>query len=127
MSKCTIMVIDDNDDTVKVIERGLTKICSDVSVISAENANQALTVMKETKPSLILLDIRMPGLGGEELCKKIRANTDYDDVPIIFLSAISGHLTETYKALGVVDYIEKPFQIFDLKKRIQNALGKDEH
>lgn len=123
MKDITILVVDDNEDTVKSVDTALKKFFESISVRSAADANMALKSMMEVKPDLVLLDIRLPGVGGETLCQLIRSQDALQDVPVIFVSAIAGELTERYKQLGVVDYIEKPFQMFDLKKRVEKALG----
>ena len=90
-------------------------------VRSASSAEEALEIMSEYKPDIIISDIRMPGMGGIELCKTYKNKAK--DCQIIFISGFSDkeYLT-TAISLGAVNYIEKPIDIEELKKSIKKAV-----
>lgn len=90
-------------------------------VKSASSAEEALEVMSEYKPDIIVSDIRMPGMGGIELCKTYKKKAK--DCQIIFISGFSDkeYLT-TAISLGAVSYIEKPIDLEELKSSIKKAV-----
>lgn len=125
MAGPVILVVDDNEDTVNSIKEGLKKFMPQAEIVGANDASQALDLLRQQHINLILLDIRLPGVGGESFCQLLRSKEEFSKIPVIFLSAISGELTEKYRSMGVIDYIEKPFQMFDLKKRVEKALENE--
>lgn len=89
----------------------------------AENGRQALEMVPEARPDLILLDIKMPGMNGYEVCEQLKKNPKTKDIPIIFLTISSG-TAEIVKgfAIGAVDYITKPFKKEELLSRVKTHL-----
>ena len=89
----------------------------------AENGRQALAMVPESRPDLILLDIKMPGMNGYEVCKQLKNNPKTKDIPIIFLT-ISAGTDDIVKgfATGAVDYITKPFNKEELLSRVKTHL-----
>ncbi len=89
----------------------------------AENGRQALEMVPEARPDLILLDIKMPGINGYEVCEQLKKNPKTKDIPIIFLTQSSG-TAEIVKgfAIGAVDYITKPFKKEELLSRVKTHL-----
>src|SRR4051812_20100338 len=89
----------------------------------ADSGELALASVTASRPELILLDVRMPGMDGFEVCRRLKAATESRDIPLIFISA----LTETLERveglnLGAVDFISKPIQKQELVARIQTHL-----
>ena len=93
------------------------------SVLSAKNGKEALVSMRAHKPDLVISDIIMPEMGGFTLCKKIKAEKDFLDVPVILLTALSD-AEDVLKGLecGADDFITKPYDKQYLIRRIQGAL-----
>lgn len=89
----------------------------------AENGRQALEMVPEAQPDLILLDIKMPEMNGYEVCEQLKKNPKTKDIPIIFLTQSSG-TAEIVKgfATGAVDYITKPFKKEELLSRVKTHL-----
>lgn len=106
--KPTILVVDDTADILRVVMELLKE---EYSLKIADSPKKALNLL-ETKPDidLILLDIMMPEIDGFEVCKKIKQNPFYRDVPIIFLTALAdeAQIIKGFEA-GAIDYITKPF------------------
>ena len=92
-------------------------------VLPAKSGELALAALDKVLPDLILLDIRMPGMGGFEFCRQLKARPDSHDIPIIFLSAVT-EPAERVQALklGAVDFVAKPFQVEELLARVQLQL-----
>ncbi|MFX0014130.1 MAG: response regulator [Promethearchaeota archaeon] len=82
--KTTILIVDDEEDTLEMFSTILEHEC--FTIWNAINGNQALEQVKKS-PDLILLDIRMPGLYGLDLCRQLKEDNRYKHIPIIFLSA----------------------------------------
>ena len=91
----------------------------------AERGEDALDLIYQYKPDLVLLDIRLPGIDGYEVCEIIRLNPNYRNVKIIFLTA-KGREVEIAKglALGADAYITKPFSNAELIATVKELLEK---
>jgi diguanylate cyclase (GGDEF)-like protein len=89
----------------------------------ALSGSQALELLKTQQPDLILLDLMMPGMDGLEVCRILKSSPNYQEIPIIFLTASSEskHLVEAFSA-GAVDYITKPFNVPELLARVKTHL-----
>lgn len=115
-----ILVVDDEPQITRVLRRGLSSKGYEVQV--AEDGEEALTVFRQWKPDLIITDLSMPGMGGLELCRRIRRSST---VPIIVLS-VKGEERAKVEALdtGADDYITKPFGMDELFARIRAGLRR---
>ena len=116
-----ILVVDDNRYNLKY----LTKILTDAEykVRPASNGELALRSVKAKLPELILLDYKLPGLNGIEVCLRLKADPETKDIPVIFLSAL-GETELKVKALqaGGVDYVTKPIEPSEVLARIDTHL-----
>ena len=113
----TILIVEDDMGIGNMLEKTLTN--EGYKTSRAYSGTEALFYLKENKPSLILLDLMLPGLSGEELLPKI------NDIPVIVMSAKSDSGTKVEMLLvGAYDYITKPFDIDELLARITVALRK---
>jgi len=123
LSKQTILVVDDEQDLLDLIEYNLKK--EGFQVLQAENGQQALQAAREHKPSLVLLDIMMPKMGGIEVCDLMRSDPDLKHIPIIFLTARSDERTEVEGLdKGADDFITKPISTTKLISRIKAVLRR---
>jgi class 3 adenylate cyclase len=117
MGKDAILLVDDNPSNLRAGKSALTEI---YNVYTVASAARMFELLAEKKPSLILLDIDMPGMNGYTAIKKLKANPDTVDIPVIFLTAKSDSGSELGGlSLGAVDYITKPFAPPLLLKRIE--------
>ena len=114
-SKYLIMIVDDNPDLIFSVEEGLKKVSDEYSFVGAGGGKECLAVLKKRTPDVILLDIMMPGMDGWDLCAKIKSSKKNENIPIIFLTAKTGAVNRGIGRLAAADYIEKPFNIKDLK------------
>ncbi|RMG13272.1 MAG: response regulator, partial [Cyanobacteria bacterium J055] len=102
----SILIIDDNLNNLKVISKLLSE--EDYQVFSAKNGESGIQKAERTRPDLILLDVRMPGIDGFETCRRLKSSELTKNIPIIFLTAISNmQPVEKVKGLnlGAVDFI----------------------
>jgi two-component system, OmpR family, alkaline phosphatase synthesis response regulator PhoP len=119
-----ILLVDDEKDIVEFIKYNLEK--EGYQVITAYDGEEALEKMSQ-KPDLVILDILMPKLTGYEVCKKIKANKDHQNIPIIFLTAKTSEVDEILGLeLGASDYIKKPISPQQLVARVKSNLRKFE-
>jgi two-component system alkaline phosphatase synthesis response regulator PhoP len=123
-----ILVVDDEKDIIQILKYNLELNGYEVDI--AENGVDAISKAKSFKPDLILLDIMMPHKDGIQTCIELRANSEYDDTLIIFLTAKSDEQSEIKGLeLGADDYISKPIKPKLLVSRIHSAfrrLSKDD-
>ncbi|GBD91009.1 transcriptional regulatory protein YycF [bacterium BMS3Abin04] len=121
--KTKILLVDDEKDIVEFLQYNLEQ--EGFEVFSAFDGEMALAKMTNN-PDLIVLDIMMPKMNGYEVCKKVRSNKNYDDIPIIFLTAKTSELDELKGFdLGADDYIKKPISPKMLVARVKSKLKKN--
>jgi len=102
-----ILLADDEPDILEIISYNL--IAEGYEVICAKNGNEAIEFAKKESPSMIILDVMMPGKNGIEVCKLLRLQPQFKETVIIFLSALSDENTEIHGLeTGADDYITKP-------------------
>jgi DNA-binding response OmpR family regulator len=115
-----ILIVDDEPINIQVLERALV---NKYDICSANNGYEAIRQVKEQKPDLILLDVMMPDLNGFDVCKIIKSDENFADIPILFLTAmdtISGEVTGLQ--LGGIDYLSKPVNFDLLNLRVRNHI-----
>ena len=119
-SKGNILVVDDEPQITRVLKTTLSS--QGYSVRTASDGDQAVQLMKEWTPDLVITDLRMPNLGGLELCRHVRAKSR---IPIIVLS-VKGEERIKVEALdaGADDYVTKPFGVNELLARVRAALRR---
>lgn len=118
--KITILAVDDTPANIDVVKGVLGR---EYMVQAAVNGAMALKIVARKKPDLILLDIMMPEMDGYEVCRRLKADAETRDIPIIFLTAKAEEEDETKGlALGAVDYITKPISPAILLARVDAHL-----
>lgn len=120
-----ILVADDESDILEIIQYNLVR--EGYEVFTAKDGNDALDKARELHPDLIILDIMMPYKTGVEVCRILRTNDAFDDVLIIFLTALNDEASQV-KGLesGADDYISKPISPKVLVSRV-NAVFRRLH
>jgi two-component system KDP operon response regulator KdpE len=120
MTSTTIMIVDDEPQIRRVLRTTITS--HDYAVIEAKSGEEALELMRNERPDLILLDVNMPGITGLETCAEIRRASD---IPIIMLT-VRNTERDKVRALdaGADDYVVKPFGAEELMARIRAALRR---
>ena len=118
----TILVVDDSVTVRKVTSRFLER--QGINVIIAKDGVDAMEVLQETIPDLILLDIEMPRMDGFEVATQVRYNKLLKNIPIIMITSRTGEKhRERALDIGVNDYMGKPFQEKQLLQKIKALLG----
>ena len=120
-TRYNVLVVEDNEDMRDFIASVLT---TDFMVMEAGNGSAGLDMALETIPDVIISDIMMPGMDGNELCRKLKANEKTSHIPVILLSAKDSEESklEGLKAFAD-DYVSKPFHSDELLQRIRNQLN----
>jgi two-component system, sensor histidine kinase and response regulator len=117
-----LLVVDDQESNIQVVGAALGKL--GFEILPATGGLQAFQRLGVRRPDLILLDLLMPEMDGFEVCRRIRENADWAEIPIIFLSSADdkGLIVRALES-GGVDYITKPFNHAELVTRVRTHLA----
>jgi two-component system, OmpR family, response regulator ResD len=116
-----ILAVDDDKGARNLIKIMLTR--EGFEVTEARDANEALSLLNDFTPDLIILDVMMPGMNGVDLCKVLRERTDTARLPILILSTLSDMKTVLNSVdAGATDYLPKPIYHNDLKAKVKGLL-----
>jgi CheY-like chemotaxis protein len=120
----TILIIDDDKFNIQLIETMLEKI-ADVKVIATDKGSEALNVLKthEGHVDMVLLDLHMPEMDGEEVLYAIRKELQLD-IPVLIIT-VNGLDEKEMLEKGANDFVLKPFDLNDLKTKILKHLPKE--
>jgi CheY-like chemotaxis protein/anti-sigma regulatory factor (Ser/Thr protein kinase) len=118
-----ILVVDDDRDTTRLVQEALSR--AGFTVRAVNNGLEALAVARQEQPGLILLDLKMPGLDGYEILKRLKRDRATQEIPVI---VVTGSFTDeeikrkTVLALGAAQFLTKPFAIDDFVEEIRRIL-----
>lgn len=118
-----ILIIEDEEDIQALLEYNLTAEGYDVTVV--DSGEDAIPLLKKQRPDLVLLDLMLPGLGGLEVCKRIKRDAETQDINIIMVTA-KGEEADVVLGLeaGADDYVTKPFSPRILLARVRAILRR---
>ncbi|MEO8122229.1 MAG: response regulator, partial [Rhodoferax sp.] len=121
-TKSTILIVDDTPVNVAVLAEHL--VSHGFSVMVAQDGEEGIERARFAPPDLILLDVMMPGMGGFETCRRLKSHDVTKDIPVIFMTALSGigDKINGYE-VGGVDYVTKPFHTEEVLARINTHLS----
>ena len=120
MMDCTILVVDDTETNIDIMVDALS---NGYDLAVAMDGKTALEYVEENPPDLILLDVMMPEMDGYEVCRRLKSNDRFRDIPVIFVTAMGEVEDETHGLeLGAIDYIIKPISPPIVKARVKNHL-----
>lgn len=120
-SKGKILLVDDRIENLELLSSILTK--AGYEVRRAINGATALMGVRSAPPDLILLDINMPDMNGYEVCRQLKKDSQSQDIPVIFISALDDGLDKVKAfSAGGVDYISKPFEMMEVLSRIETHI-----
>ena len=121
-----ILAVDDSTDLLALMARALR---SEYEVLTADNSGDALNLASgDPRPTLILLDVEMPGVSGFELCRELKHDARTRDIPVIFLTGKAEAQAQVEGLdLGAVDYVTKPINSAVLKARVRNQVALVSH
>ena len=113
-------MVDDNPDVITSLKVSLEDVTQGYRILGAENGQKCLEMLKDNIiPDVIILDIMMPQMSGWEVFDQIKKNPSWNTIPVIFLTARTDRVAKNAGGFLGDDFIEKPFEIVDLKKRIE--------
>ena len=117
-----ILIVDDISSNVLLLKVLLVK--EQYNVITASSGREALTLIEQEKPDLLLLDVMMPEMSGYEVAQHMKMNAEMKEIPIIFLTALNStvDIVNGFQ-VGGNDFISKPFKKEELTIRIDHQLS----
>jgi DNA-binding response OmpR family regulator len=122
MFKKKILIVDDEKDILLMLEKRLS--AEGYYVMTADNGKDAITIAKSESPDLIILDVVMPGMEGDEVAEKLKEHPSTQKIPVIFLTAIIGK-TESRKKDHIIGgnfIFAKPFESEELLDEIKTLV-----
>lgn len=122
-TKLQILVVDDEADLVSVLRFGLE--AAGYAVIEAGDGEEGLAQAHEHRPDLMVLDLMLPKLDGYKVCRALKFDDRFRNMPIIILSARSGEQDRQLALdMGADDFVTKPYDMQDLLERIESELQR---
>jgi two-component system alkaline phosphatase synthesis response regulator PhoP len=117
----TVLVVDDNQQNLELLQAYLEDV--DCRTIPARDGRQALEIIADSAPDLILLDVMMPKMSGFEVCKRIKNDPKTTDIPVIMVTALNefGDIEHGIDS-GTDDFISKPVNKLELLTRVKTML-----
>ena len=123
MAKPSILIVEDEQSQREILCYNLE--ADGYEVLSAENGEEALLVVDEASPDIILLDWMMPLVSGIEVCRRLKLNRETREIPIIMLSARSEEVDKVRGLeTGADDYMIKPYSVIELLARVRGQLRR---
>lgn len=112
-----VLIVDDTPDNLALLSDALD--AAGYMVLVAMDGASALERMQRRRPDVVLLDAVMPGLDGFETCRRIKAQAEIADIPVLFMTALtdSEHVVEAFSA-GGIDYVTKPLKTDEVLARV---------
>jgi CheY-like chemotaxis protein len=116
-----IVCVDDEASVLALMERALTK--SGFRVASSLGGVDAISLIQECKPDLILMDIKMPEISGIDMCARLQKSKDVAKIPVIFVTGMNGENDRANAfSSGAIDVLRKPFDLDVLIQTAQKTL-----
>jgi DNA-binding response OmpR family regulator len=121
--KPTVVIADDDLEILTMVRTLLRR--RDVNLIEASDGEEAMRLIRENEPDLVVLDVMMPGMSGWEVCKGIREDAALSSTGVIMLTGIGERLNEMTSPLyGADAYLDKPFDMGDLDEKVGEVLAE---
>ncbi|MCG6919135.1 MAG: response regulator [Deltaproteobacteria bacterium] len=114
-----ILVADDEQEIRNLLDHFLKG--QGYEVVLASDGNEALKLAAEENPQVIILDIKMPGLDGLEVCKQLKENEQTKLIPVIVITGFEDNKMESLN-IGADDFVNKPFDMAEISSRVRSAL-----
>ncbi|MDP4530115.1 response regulator [Alkalimonas delamerensis] len=110
----------EDDPSIQQVAKIALEAVGGFEVCSCSGGQQALQQFADFSPQLILLDVMMPGMDGPETLRQLQQRFDLSAIPVVFMTAkVQSHEVQSYKDLGAVDVVVKPFDPMTLSDRIR--------
>jgi DNA-binding response OmpR family regulator len=114
-----VLVLDDNEDILEVVHETLSY--EQFEVKSIAESKEVMPLMQSFKPDLVILDYRLAGENGGEICRQIKSHPDFSNVPVIIFSEYINHDDEIF-AYGCDAVINKPFDLVELINKVNDLI-----
>jgi len=125
VEKATILIVDDEEDIIELVRLNLTR--EGYQTLACTTGEKALEIAESRRPDLVMLDLMLPGIDGMEVCRRLKANPQTRQIPVLMLTA-KGEEADvvTGLELGASDYMTKPFSGKVLAARVRRLLRRQE-
>ena len=121
MSKLVLIIEDDPRSRKLACDIALSM---ELEILEAESAEEGLSMIQKNLPDLILMDIRLPGMSGQEAFLALRANSQTSDIPVVAVTASTITVQKNeLMSIGFANYIAKPYRYIELVAAIEQALA----
>ncbi len=118
-----VLIVDDEPTLLVATKAGLT--ARGFRVESADGAEQAMSVIRSLKPSIVVSDLVMPGTNGFELFQEVRKHADFKSLPFVFLTGVDDYYAKKFgKEIGGAAYVTKPVDLDELEQIIKDKIGE---
>lgn len=117
-----IIVVDDDMGNLRLASSILKS--KGYEVFTAEDGLDALVQIKKEKPDMVVLDVMMPEINGYDVCYHLRFNKDYEQIPILLVTAREDELEDAIKKREHIDYLQKPYSAETLLAKVDQLLSK---
>lgn len=118
----TVLIVDDEPDNRNIISSVVEEV-GGYQVLVADDGEQALSLIASNHPDLILLDLRLPGVDGFEVARRLKNHPTLRTIPILALSALTrSNDRRQAMQVGCDDYVDKPFNVDELVQKIKRLL-----
>ena len=114
-----VLVLDDNQDILDIVHEALSY--EQFEVTSVSESETVIPMMTETNPDLVVLDYRVAGLNGGEICRQIKSHPQFSNIPVIIFSAYINNERDLF-AYGCDAVIGKPFNLTDLIEKVNSLI-----
>ena len=111
--------MDDNQDILDVVQETLAY--EEFEVKSTSRSDSVISLIAEFNPDLVILDYRVSGMNGGELCRQIKSHPEFGGIPVIIFSAYIEHIDELF-AYGCDSIIDKPFDLSELVEKVNELI-----
>ncbi len=118
-----ILVADDDLEILALVARRLSALPAEI--VEASDGEEALRLARREHPTLVVLDVMMPGMSGWEVCRAIREDESLANTGVIMLTGIGERLNEMTSPLyGADSYLDKPFELDELEEKVREVLAE---
>src|SRR5438094_1890654 len=117
--KKKVVVIGEDDEPIATLLRDSINDEDAYQAVVVSDGALVLETVRQVHADLLILDIMMPGLNGLEVYDRVRADPDVENMPVLFVSAVSAAYDDEFKKRGIEDVIDKPFDLNDLLERVR--------
>ncbi len=117
-----ILIVDDNEDVVTTYRVVLERMGYEVGV--ARDGKECLEKIESDRPDMVLLDVLLPGLSGNEVCRLIKETARTSDIPVVAITAsVAADTREKMSEVGADAFLLKPIEVSDLNRVVKKFLG----